>query len=49
MMEDKIFDYCKARYDKTYKAVKKKLEKEALENSRKEAFLMLMLLHTPNF
>jgi len=35
-MEDKIFRYCKAKYDKTYKAVKKKLEKEALENSKKE-------------
>ena len=36
MMEDKIFEYCKSTYGKTYRSVKRKLEKETRENSKKE-------------
>lgn len=34
-MEDKIFEYCKANYDKAYNAVKGKLEQEYLKRSKK--------------
>lgn len=35
-MKDNIFEYCKAMYEKSYKAVKAKLEKEALSSSKKK-------------
>ncbi len=35
-MEDKIFEYCKANYDKAYNAVKGKLEQEYLKRSKKQ-------------
>lgn len=35
-MKDEIFEYCKAMYEKSYKAVKVKLEKEALAASKKK-------------
>ena len=34
-MEDKIFEYCKAKYAKTYNAVRSKLEQKALNHSQK--------------
>lgn len=35
-MKDEIFEYCKAMYGKTYRAVKEKLEHEALSTSKKQ-------------
>jgi len=35
-MEDKIFEYCKAKYDETYNAVKNRLVQEALKRSKKQ-------------
>ncbi len=36
MKQDSIFEYCKAMYDKSYKTIKKKLEKEALTASKRK-------------
>lgn len=36
MKKDEIFEYCKAMYEKSYKAIKAKLEKETLAASKKK-------------